>query len=70
MSHFKSSCSGIFPVVQAVLRELLSFNLGEKIARQNMTGQAQSNRYQFGSVWISVKHESLWLLTELQTAEP
>lgn len=70
MPCFKSSSSDIFPVVQTVLMELLSFNLGEKITRQNMTGQAQSNRYQSGTAWISVKHESLWLLIELQTAKP
>lgn len=66
MPCFKSSSSDIFPDVQTVLMELLSFNLGEKITRQNMTGQAQSNRYQPGTAWISVK----WLLIELQTAKP
>lgn len=41
MSYLKSSSSEFPSVVQAVLRELLSFNLGEKISRQDITGQAQ-----------------------------
>lgn len=41
MSYLKSSSSEFSSVVQAVLRELLGFNLREKISRQNITGQAQ-----------------------------
>lgn len=67
MSYLKSSSGEFSSVLQTVLRELLSFNLGEKITRKNITGQAQC--YRFGTVWILLKDESLWLITELQTAK-
>lgn len=56
MSYLKSSSSEFSSVVQAVLRELLSFNLGEKVTRQNTTGQAQCNKFGSFSLGLCGSH--------------